>query len=126
MKKIVIVFLIGILCCFGLCACTDKDGGQTKTQAEETKKQTDASLVGTWKEYGIPEERQLGDYWEFKSNGTGVNGLMDMTFKYTISDVVLEISYDEGWGEYKYNYSIDGDILTLQEEGNSANQYQKQ
>lgn len=127
MKKILAVLLIGIMCCVGLCACKKEEETTTQSQETQAKKSTqaDEALVGTWEEYGIPEDQQLGDYWEFKSDKKGTNGLMDMTFTYSTEDGNLYISYDEGWGDYVYSYSISGDILTLQEQGNSANQYQK-
>lgn len=127
MKKVLVVLLIGLMCCMGLCACKKKEETPQQPQEEQPKKSTqaDSALVGTWEEYGIPEDQQLGDYWEFKSDKKGTNGLMDMTFTYSTEDGNLYISYDEGWGDYVYTYSINGDILTLQEQGNSANQYQK-
>ena len=50
---------------------------------------------------------------------------MDVAFTFTTADGVVVVTCDEGWGEYRFHYSIDGDILTMQEEGSDPNQYQK-
>ncbi len=129
MKKFLAIVLVCILSVACLCGCGDKapsnDGGEAPKQVSK-KSQIDSELVGTWNEYGIPEEQQLGDYWTFDSKGSGVWGLMDVEFTYTAGDGELVIDCKEGWGQYKYTYSISGDILTLTEEGSSANEYQKQ
>ncbi len=129
MKKLIAITLVCMLSLACLCGCGDKktEGSGTVEPVEsEQKVSLDSALVGTWNEYGIPEEQQLGDYWTFNSDGSGKWGLMDVEFTYTSGNGNLVIDCDEGWGEYKYTYSISGDILTLTEEGSSANQYQKQ
>lgn len=130
MKKFFTICLICILSIGCLCGCGEstpekKDTGEEITN-QKSKSSIDPDLIGTWDEYGIPEEQRLGDYWVFDKKGSGKWGLMDVEFKYSAEDGRLVIDCDEGWGEYMYTYSINGDILTLTEEGSSANQYQKQ
>ena len=110
-----------------MCGCEGKKKEEETTSTEEatTKVERDASLEGTWEEYDIPDGQELGDYWVFNSDGKGKWGLMDVEFTYSTKEGVLTIDCDEGWGQYEFWYSISGDILTMQEEGNSANQYQK-
>lgn len=128
MKKVLAIILICILSLACFCGCGKKEQGDGNDTQKQTEKQAgiDSALVGTWNEYGIPEEQQLGDYWTFNSDGSGKWGLMDVVFTYTAENGNLVINCDEGWGEYKYTYSINGDILTLTEEGSSANEYKKQ
>ena len=127
MKKLFSIILIGLLCVVCLCGCEGKKKEEETTSTEETttKVERDASLEGTWEEYDIPDGQELGDYWVFNSDGKGKWGLMDVEFTYSTKEGVLTIDCDEGWGQYEFWYSISGDILTMQEEGNSANQYQK-
>ncbi|MCQ2530869.1 MAG: DUF5640 domain-containing protein [Lachnospiraceae bacterium] len=128
MKKILAIILVCMLSIACLCGCGDKKPEGGSSEPKETKKEAgiDSALIGTWNEYGIPEEQQLGDYWTFNKDGSGRWGLMDVEFTFTAGDGNLVIDCDEGWGEYKYTYSISGDILTLTEEGSSAYEYQKQ
>lgn len=127
MKKLFAILLIGLLCTACLCGCKDKETEPATESTEEqtTKKEKDSALFGTWEEYDIPDGQELGDYWVFNSDGTGKWGLMDVAFTYSTEGGIVTLDCDEGWGEYKFYYSIDGDILTMQEEGNSANKYQK-
>lgn len=126
MKKFFSLILIGLLCIACLCGCKGKkEEEETTTEEATTKVERDASLEGTWEEWDIPEGQEFGDYWVFESNGKGKWGLMDVDFTYTTKDGVVTIDCDGGWGEYEFSYYIDGDILTLQEAGNSANEYRK-
>ncbi|MBR5930968.1 MAG: hypothetical protein IKZ95_02965 [Lachnospiraceae bacterium] len=125
MKRLFSIILICILCAVCLCGCKDKEPEPETTQEQTTKKENDSALFGTWEEYDIPDGQELGDYWVFNSDGTGKWGLMDVAFTFSTESGVITVDCDEGWGEYKFHYSIDGNILTMQEEGNSANQYQK-
>ena len=128
MKKLFAIILICLLCGSCLCGCKGNEKEpETEASTEETttKKENDSALFGTWEEYDIPEGQELGDYWVFNNDGTGKWGLMDVAFTYSTENSYVTVNCDEGWGEYKFWYSIDGNILTLQEEGNSANQYQK-
>ena len=126
MKKFLSLILIGLLCVACLCGCKGKEKEEdTSTEEVTTQVERDGALAGTWEECDIPEGQEFGDYWVFESNGTGKWGLMDVTFTYSTSGGVIHIDCDEGWGEYDFSYSISGDILTMQEEGNSANEYRK-
>ena len=124
MKKLFSLILIGLLCAACLCGCKGKKEEETTTEEPTTKVERDAALEGTWEEYDIPDGQELGDFWVFESNGKGKWGLMDVEFTYSTKDGVVTIDC-EGWGEYTFSYSISGDILTMQEEGNSANEYRK-
>lgn len=126
MKKHLVIIAAAVACILCLAACGDKkesaDPGNAAAPAPQ-KASVDPALVGTWEEFGIPEEQKLGDYWTFNDDGTGVYGLMDVEIDYSASGGTLHFSCD--FGEYDYTYSIDGDILTMTEEGSSSNQYQK-
>ena len=126
MKKFLIILATLLLCGTCLVACGNKKGQQSTPKSSESK--IDNALVGTWDDSLLPENQQLGCYWTFNKNGTGENGLLDETIKYTASDGKIHIKYDSGLGEYDYTYSIDGDILTLTEiteETQIPYQYQK-
>lgn len=125
MKKYFSLILIGLLCIGCLCGCKGKKEEETVTEEVTTKVERDAALVGTWEENDIPEGQEFGDYWTFESDGKGRWGLMDVAFTYSTKDGVVTIDCDEGWGQYEFSYSISGDILTMQEAGNDANQYRK-
>ena len=125
MKKHLLIVAAALLCILCLAAC----GGQKESansgavQPAPAKASVDPALVGTWEEADVPEDQKLGDYWTFNDDGTGVFGLMDVEIDYTASGGTLHFSCD--YGEYDYTYSIDGNILTMTEEGSSSNQYQK-
>lgn len=113
MKKFLAILTVIMLCATCLIACGKKE---EKTPAEtKAKTKIDSTLVGTWDDSLLPAEQQLGCYWTFEKNGTGVNGLFDETFKYTSDGGNMHLIYDSGLGEYDYTYSIDGDVLTLTE-----------
>lgn len=111
MKKFLSVLSIVLICATCLIACGKKE----ESKPAETKTKIDATLVGTWDDSLLPADQQLGCYWTFEKNGTGVNGMFDETFKYTSDGGNMHLKYDSGLGEYDYTYSIDGDILTLTE-----------
>lgn len=123
MKKQFFIVLTALLLVMCLAACGKENKSQENTPAEPQAPVVDAALVGTWEEADVPEEQQLGDYWTFASNGKGVYGLMDVEITFTASNGELHFSCD--FGEYDYTYSIEGDILTLTEEGSSPNKYKK-
>ena len=125
MKKLFLLILIGLLCTACLCGCKNKKQEEETSEEPTTRIERDAALEGTWEEYDIPDGQELGDYWVFQSNGKGKWGLMDVEFTYSTNDGVVTIDCDEGWGQYLFHYSINGDVLTMQEEGNSANEYRK-
>lgn len=112
MKKFLAVLMITLLCGTCLIACGSKDDG---SNSKDTKGKLDTAIVGTWDDSLLPKDQQLGCYWTFKKNGTGVNGLFDETFKYTASDGKMHLTYDSGLGEYDYTYEIKDDVITLTE-----------
>ena len=125
MKKHLLIVAAALLCILCLAACGGKkeSGNSGAVQPAPVKASVDPALVGTWEEADVPEDQKLGDYWTFNDDGTGVFGLMDVEIDYTASGGTLHFSCD--YGEYDYTYSIDGNILTMTEEGSSPNQYQK-
>lgn len=126
MKKHLVLIAAAVVCILCLAACGgNKDGGNNSGAVAPApqKASVDPALVGTWEEADVPEEQKLGDYWTFNDDGTGVYGLMDVEIDYSASAGTLHFTCD--FGEYDYTYSIDGDILTMTEEGSSSNKYQK-
>ncbi|MDO4735253.1 MAG: DUF5640 domain-containing protein [Lachnospiraceae bacterium] len=125
MKKHLLIVAAALLCILCLAACGGKkeSEGSGAVQPAPAKASVDPALVGTWEEADVPEDQKLGDYWTFNDDGTGVYGLMDVEIDYTASGGTLHFSCD--YGEYDYTYSIDGNVLTMTEEGSSSNQYQK-
>ncbi|MBR3308594.1 MAG: hypothetical protein IKG00_01645 [Lachnospiraceae bacterium] len=125
MKKHLLIVAAALLCILCLAACGGKkeSANSGAVQPAPAKASVDPALVGTWEEADVPEDQKLGDYWTFNDDGTGVFGLMDVEIDYTASGGTLHFSCD--YGEYDYTYSIDGNILTMTEEGSSSNQYQK-
>ena len=125
MKKHLLIVAAALLCILCLAACGGKkeSANSGAVQPAPAKASVDPALVGTWEEADVPEDQKLGDYWTFNDDGTGVYGLMDVEIDYTASGGTLHFSCD--YGEYDYTYSIDGNVLTMTEEGSSSNQYQK-
>ena len=127
MKKHFYMIIAIVLCIFCLTACGGKkEEAPSASKAPQTQPKTatvDPALIGTWEETDVPEDQKLGDFWTFNEDGTGVYGLMDVTIDYSATGGKLHFSCD--FGEYDYTYSIDGDILTLAEEGSSENKYKK-
>ena len=125
MKKHLLIVAAALLCILCLAACGGKkeSANSGAVQPAPAKASVDPALVGTWEEADVPEDQKLGDYWTFNDDGTGVFGLMDVEIDYTASGGTLHFSCD--YGEYDYTYSIDGNIITMTEEGSSSNQYQK-
>ncbi len=125
MKKYLVLVAAVVACVVCLTACGSGGSGKSSgaAQPQPAKASVDPALVGTWEEADVPEEQKLGDYWTFNEDGTGVYGLMDVEIDYTASGGTLHFSCD--FGEYDYTYSIDGNMLTLTEDGSSSNQYQK-
>ena len=125
MKKKYLIIIAVILCavCFAACGKKDTQQGSAQTEATEKGAQVDSAIVGTWEEADVPDDQKLGDYWTFNSDGTGVYGLMDVEIQFTAEAGKLHFTCD--YGEYDYSYSVEGDVLTLTEEGSSANQYRK-
>ncbi len=125
MKKHLLIVAAALLCILCLAACGGKkeSANSGAVQPAPAKASVDPALVGTWEESDVKEEQKLQDYWTFNEDGTGVYGLMDVEIDYTASGGTLHFSCD--YGEYDYTYSIDGNILTIAEEGSSSNQYQK-
>lgn len=114
MKKFFAVLLVVLACATCLVACGKKEE-KPKSTDTKPKIKMDTSIVGTWDDSLLPADQQLGCYWTFNKNGTGVNGLFDETFKYTANEGQMHLIYDSGLGEYDYTYVIDGDIITLTE-----------
>ncbi len=112
MKKFLAVLMIALLCGTCLIACAGKDDGSS---SKGSKGKLDTAIVGTWDDSLLPEDQQLGCYWTFNKNGTGVNGLFDESFKYTASKGKIHLTYDSGLGEYDYTYEIKDDVITLTE-----------
>ena len=125
MKKHLLIVAAALICILCLAACGgNKDSGNSgAVQPAPAKASVDPALVGTWEESDVDDDQKLGDYWTFNEDGTGVYGLMDVEIDYTASGGKLHFSCD--YGEYDYTYSIDGNILTMTEDGSSSNQYQK-
>ena len=125
MKKHLLIVATALLCILCLAACGGNKDSENSgaVQPEPAKASVDPALVGTWEEADVPEDQKLGDYWTFNDDGTGVFGLMDVEIDYTASGGTLHFTCD--YGEYDYTYSIDGNVLTLTENGSSSNQYQK-
>lgn len=125
MKKHLLIVAAALVCALCLVACggSKESGNSGKAEPAPAKSSVDPALVGTWEEADVPEDQKLGDYWTFNDDGTGVFGLMDVEIDYTASGGKLHFSCD--YGEYDYTYSIDGNILTMTEEGSSSNQYKK-
>ena len=125
MKKHLLIVAAALLCilCLATCGGKKESANSGAVQPAPAKASVDPALVGTWEEADVPEDQKLGDYWTFNDDGTGVFGLMDVEIDYTASGGTLHFSCD--YGEYDYTYSIDGNILTMTEEGSSSNQYQK-
>ena len=119
MKKHLLIVAAALLCILCLAACGGKkeSANSGAVQPAPAKASVDPALVGTWEEADVPEDQKLGDYWTFNDDGTGVFGLMDVEIDYTASGGTLHFSCD--YGEYDYTYSIDGNILTMTEEGSS-------
>ena len=127
MKKQVLIAL-AVLCvclCLGACGGKKEETQNASSQPQTTAKEIviDSALIGTWEEADVPEDQKLGDFWTFNDDGTGVFGLMDVEIDYSATGGTLHFSCD--YGEYDYTYSIEGDILTLAENGSSENKYQK-
>ncbi len=127
MKKQISIIAAILLCILCLTACGGKKeetpNASSEAQTPAKTAEVDPALIGTWEEADVPKEQQLGDFWTFNEDGTGVYGLMDVKIDYTASGGKLHFSCD--FGEYDYTYSIDGDILTLAEDGSSENKYKK-
>lgn len=125
MKKQYLIIVAVIICALCLAACGTKETPKGSAQTETASKgpQVDSAIIGTWEEADVPEDQKLGDYWTFNSDGTGVYGLMDVEIQFTAEGGNLHFTCD--FGEYDYTYSVEGDILTLTEEGSSSNKYQK-
>ena len=125
MKKHLLIVAAALLCILCLAACGGKkeSANSGAVQPAPAKASVDPALVGTWEEADVPEDKKLGDYWTVNDDGTGVYGLMDVEIDYTASGGTLHFTCD--YGEYDYTYSIDGNILTMTEEGSGSNQYQK-
>ena len=125
MKKHLLIVAAALLCvlCLAACGGNKESGNSGAVQPASAKASVDPALVGTWEEADVPEDQKLGDFWTFNEDGTGVYGLMDVEIDYTASGGTLHFTCD--YGEYDYTYSIDGNILTLTEDGSSSNQYQK-
>ncbi len=111
MKKFLLVLSAVLICVTCLVACGDTKGNQ----GGDKKAKLDLAIVGTWDDSLLPQDQQLGCYWTFNKNGTGINGLFDESFKYTASDGKMHLVYDSGLGEYDYTYTIENDIITLTE-----------
>lgn len=114
MKKILIILTCILMCGTFLVACGDKKGNEQSTTNTPSKK-IDNALVGTWDDSLLPEKQRLGCYWTFNKDGTGEDGLLEETIKYSASDGNLHIKYDSGLGEYDYTYTIKDGVLTLTE-----------
>ncbi len=70
----------------------------------------DAAICGTWME----------DYWDsgytFNEDGTGKDIFWSQDFTYKTADGMVTISYVEGlWAEKVFSYTIEGNVLTLTE-----------
>ncbi len=115
MKKILLVLSIVLVCSTVLVGCSLFKKEEKKTTPKKEQLWIDNELVGTWDDSLLPVDQQLGCYWTFEKNGTGVNGLFDETFKYAAGMGQIHIKYDSGLGEYDYTYVIEGDIITLTE-----------
>ncbi|NLL90929.1 MAG: hypothetical protein GX222_00730 [Ruminococcaceae bacterium] len=114
MKKIIAVALIALLV-FSLAACGKKVDEKTK------------ELVGKWES----TEEFFEEVYEFKSNGEGSNenAIFSYDFKFEVKDGKLNI-YQKIFGMYSdepmtYDYSIDGDVLTLVDEYDVTYEYVK-
>ncbi|NMA07198.1 MAG: hypothetical protein GX928_05745 [Ruminococcaceae bacterium] len=114
MKKLFTLALV-VLLVFSLAAC----GKKVDEKAME--------LVGKWES----TEEFLEEVFEFKSNGEGSNEnvIFSYDFKFEVKDGKLNI-YQKIFGTFSdepmtYDYSIDGDVLTLVDEYDSVYEYVK-
>ena len=113
----IISFIICLILCGGLIAgCGGPaPGGSGNDEAARLKNE----ISGTWNqitEDGTPSLPEMGipSGYVFYQDGTGLDTFWDMPFHYTIGSEKLHIAYDDSLGEdWDYEYSIEGDVLTL-------------
>lgn len=111
MKKLICMLMALCLLCCGLVAC----GG------EEEKAPEKVTIVGTW-DYGSMDCAYI-----FNADGTGAYrfGGADMPFTYTDDGKTVTIQYENSDAPNVFNYTIDGDKLSIEDSFGSIVEYTK-
>ncbi len=93
-------------------AVTEAQEPETQAQAETTASAEGSPLIGSW-EY----EEIAGFTYTFNANGTGTYDVMGevMNFTYTDNGNSIEMLYEDMDAPSTYEYSINGNSLTIKD-----------